>query len=280
MAKFFTVIVAAAILCSCNSLSSLLRDDEVVAKVGSNKLFKSELSGYIPEFATPEDSASLAMQYINNWATDLLYQSVAQEQLSKEEKDVTAELEDYRRSLLKYRYEQKYINERLDTLITESQIKQYYDAHQDDFKLERPILKVRFADIMNDSPFKSRLLDKMSGTENMQELDSLAKSVTLRYFDKSDTWLDAIALAKEFGTDYETMLSHLEGGYITYKPANRPDVLVAYVCDLQNDGMAPVDYCRENIKNLILSSRKHDLLSSLERDLLNNALSRKYFEIF
>jgi len=280
MAKFSAVLLAVAALCSCNMISSLTRGDEVVAKVGGNKLYRSELDKYIPRFAAPEDSADLAMLYINSWAADLLYQSVAQEQLSKEEKDVTAELEDYRRSLLKYRYEQKYVNERLDTLITETQLKEYYEAHPDDLQLERPILKVRFVNIMDDSPFKARLLKKMSGNEDLQDLDSLARSVALRYFDKSDTWIDALVLAREFGTDAGTMMSCLKDKYITYKPEGRADVFVAYVCDIMTQGPAPLDYCSDNIKDIILSSRKHELLNGLERDLLDNALSRKYFEIY
>ncbi|MCQ2183407.1 MAG: hypothetical protein MJY89_08425 [Bacteroidales bacterium] len=280
MAKFFAVVLMGMTLCSCNMVSSFFKDDEVVAKVGKTRLYRSELDKYIPSFSTPEDSASLAMQYINNWAADLLYQSVALEQLSKSEMDVTAELDDYRRSLLKYRYEQKYVNERLDTLITDSQIKSYYEAHPDNFKLERPILKVRFINIMDDSPFKSKLVKKLGDAENIQELDSLARMASLRYFDKSDTWLDAVVLAKEFGTDYTTMMSCLKDELITYKPEGRSDVYIAYVCDIQNGGIAPIEYCRDNIKDLILSTRKHELLNSLERDLLNNALSRKYFEIY
>jgi len=280
MDKFSAVLLVALTLCSCDTISSLIKDDDVVAKVGNNKLYRAELRQYIPEYSSPEDSANLAMLYINNWAADLLYQSVAQEQLSKDEMDVTAELEDYRRSLLKYRYEQKYVNERLDTLITEAQLKSYYEAHPEIFKLERPILKVRFVNIMDDSPFKARLLKKMSGNEDVQDLDSLARSVALRYFDKSDTWIDAMVLAREFGTDAETMMSCLKDKYITYKPEGRADVFVAYVCDIQTHGTAPIDYCGESIKDMILSSRKHDLLNGLERDLLNNALSRKYFEIY
>lgn len=280
MAKFFAVLLAVVSFCSCNPLSFFFKEDEVVAKVGKTKLLRSELNRYIPEYMTPEDSASLAMQYINNWATDLLYQSVALEQLSKNEKDVTAELEDYRRSLLKYRYEQKYVNERLDTLITENQIQAYYDSHAESFELERPILKVRFVNIMDDSPFKAKLLKKMGDIENTQELDSLAKSTSLRYVDKSDTWIDAIVLAKEFGTDCETLMSCLKDDFITYRPEGRPDVFIAYVCDIQSNGVAPVEYCNDSIRDLILSSRKHELLNSLERDLLSNALSRKYFEIY
>ena len=103
--------------------TSELFGDEVVARVGRHKLFRSELSGYIPTGASPEDSLALAQQYINSWAEELLFLDMADAQLSKEEKNVDRELEEYRRTLLKYRYEERYINERLDTLITDAEVR-------------------------------------------------------------------------------------------------------------------------------------------------------------
>ena len=80
---------------------------------------------------------------------------VAEKELSKSEKNVDKELEDYRRSLLKYRYEQKYVNQRLDTAVTDAQIEKYYEAHIETFKLSLPIAKARF-------------LDKLKGVEDPQ----------------------------------------------------------------------------------------------------------------
>lgn len=282
MGKFLPFLAAIAALCSCTTISSIVHEDEVVAKVGNYKLYKSELDKYVPEFVSPEDSANLAMQYINTWATDLLYEQVATEQLSKAEKDVTAELDDYRRSLLKFRYEQRYVNDRLDTLVTDQQIQTFYDAHKEQFQLDRPVLKVRFVDVMKDSPSRNNLLKLMSSDDydDIVAADSLARSAALRYFDSSDTWIDAIVLAKEFGVDYETMLKHMSGDFIKIEPEGRSDLLAAYVCDIQLFGDAPLDYCTETIRDLIISSRKHDLLNSLERDLLTNAISRKHFVIY
>ena len=71
----------------------------MVARVGNEKLYLSELSSYIPDTVSPEDSTNLAMQYITSWARDLLYLNLAENQLSKAEQEVSSELEDYRRSL-------------------------------------------------------------------------------------------------------------------------------------------------------------------------------------
>lgn len=282
MGKLLPYLAVLAVLCSCTTISTLVREDQVVARVGKVKLYKSELDRYIPEFVSSEDSANLAMQYINTWATELLHVTVAEEQLSKAEKDVTSELEDYRRSLLKYRYEQRYVNDRIDTLVTERQIQDYYALHQADFELARPVLKVRFVDVMKDSPFRDEILRMMSSSdyEDLAMADTLAHSAALRYFDSSDKWIDAAVLAKEFNVDYETMLSHLDGDFIKIEPAGRSELLAAYVCDIRSSGEAPIEYCSDTIRDLILSSRKHTLLSSLERDLLTNALSRKYLVIY
>ena len=282
MRKTFILVLLPLLLCSCNAISSLIHDDEVVARVGRTKLYKSEVERFIPNMIPAEDSIRLAEQYINTWAMDLLYLDVAETQLTKEELDVTADLEDFRRSLLKYRYEQRYINDRLDTLITEDQIRQYYTAHAEDFELKRPVLKVRFVDVMKDSPNIDAILKMMSSMEydDIQRADTLAKSTALRWFDSADTWMDAGELAKSFGLDWESMLSHLKGDMIRYEPEDRTDLMAAYVVEIQRKGTAPLEFVSERIRDILMSARKHDLMNSLERDLLQNALESKKFVIY
>ena len=282
MRNFLTLVLLPLLFVSCNAISSLVHDDQVVARVGQKKLYKSEVERFIPNMIPAEDSTRLAEQYINTWAMDLLYLDVAETQLSKEELDVTADLEDFRRSLLKYRYEQRYINDRLDTLITEDQIRQYYTAHADDFELKRPVLKVRFVDVMKDSPNFDAILKMMSSKEydDIQRADTLAKSTALRWFDSADTWMDAGELAKSFGLDWESMLSHLKGDMIRYEPEDRTDLMAAYVVEIQRKGTAPLEFVSERIRDILMSARKHDLMNSLERDLLQDALESKKFVIY
>lgn len=282
MRRLHLILIAMLGLSSCNAISSFIHDDQVVARVGKTKLYRSQVEMYIPDLVSPEDSANLAMQFINTWASELLYLQKAEEKLSKAEMDVTPELEEYRKSLLKYRFEQRFINERLDTLITDEQVLAYYKAHTDNFDLVRPILKVRFVDVMRNSPNKDLILKMMSSDEyeDFSLADSLAYSSALRYFDSSDTWMDAQAVAKEFSMGYEEMLSHLDGDFIKVEPEDRDDILVAYVCDIMKSGTAPVEFCASHIRDVILSDRKHSLVKSLEQDLLTDAIDRKHFVIY
>ena len=115
MRKALYILVFALLAFSCkmthqfsDAASELFRG-EAVAKVGNHKLYRNQLQSYIPTGVSPEDSASLAASYIKAWAEDLLLLDMAEEQLSKEDKDVSQDLEEYRRTLLKYRYQQLYI---------------------------------------------------------------------------------------------------------------------------------------------------------------------------
>ncbi|MBR1706906.1 MAG: hypothetical protein IJ721_09020 [Bacteroidales bacterium] len=262
--------------------ASELFGGEVVARVGEHRLYRSELEHYIPNGVTPEDSLGLAQQYIHSWAEDLILLDMAEAQLSKGEKDVTKELEEYRRTLLKYRYEQRYINERLDTLISDEEIRTYYTGNPDKFILDRPILKARFMVIPSDSRSLKEIRKKMSSddVQEVLEADSLAFTAAIRYVDSSDSWIDALSLAREFGTDYGSLVRSIKDRFIEM-PGMDGNLRIAYVVDIVREGQpAPLEYCTDRIRDIILSTRKHALVSGLERDLLEDARNKEKFVIY
>ena len=277
-----TVVGIVLLACaSCRTISSLIHDDQVVAKAGRYSLYKSDLDKVIPATASPQDSMALALQYINAWASDVVFLDLAESQLSKSDKDVSKELEEYRRSLLKYKYEQKYVNERLDTTVTADEIGEYYSTHKDQFVLETPIAKVRYMRISKDSPNLSVIKKKMASTvvEDLVEADSLAYFSADIYTDYSGQWISIVRLAQNFGMDYGILISKVKRSMIETSDASGK-LNVAYIVDYMGAGdVAPLDYCSEHIKDIIVSRRKHDLINDLERSLLDDARSKGKFEI-
>ena len=275
------MIVLPAVV-SCRAISSFLSNDEVVAKVGKEKLYRSDLEKVVPKGISPHDSSRLASQYIFSWASDRVYLTIAEQQLSKSEKDVARELEDYRKSLLKYRYEQLYVNERLDTAVSQDHLEEYYQSHQDRFVLQRPIVKARFLNISADSPNVGLLRRKMSSDEvnDLIEADSIAFSSAVRYTTWAEKWIDAATLAREYSADYTDILSKMNRGWIEVTDT-LGYVRLSYVHDMMNKGkIAPLEYCAEEIKDIIISTRRQNLVMNLERDLLNEALENGEFVIY
>ncbi|MGM9737603.1 MAG: hypothetical protein ACI3ZT_04220 [Candidatus Cryptobacteroides sp.] len=270
---------------SCETITSFVRglgSGPVVARVGTHKLYASELAAYIPDNASPEDSSRLALQYINTWASDLIFTDMADKELSKSEKNVDRELEDYRHSLLKYRYEQKYINQRLDTAVTQGQIEKYYEDHKETFKLQLPIAKAVYMSISAESPNLEIIKKKIRSDkpEARVEADSIAYSSAFRYVDFGNAWVDLVTLSRELGTDYGTALSMMKDGFVEV-PDGNGNLNIAYIYSLMRAGeTGPVEYYSERIKDIILSTRKQALLTGLERDLLENARNQENYVIY
>ena len=255
---------------------------EVVASVGKARLYRSELDKALPGGLSADDSTRLARQYINTWASDIIFLEVAEKQLSKEELDVTKELDDYRKSLLKYRYEQRYVNDRLDTLVTPDQIEEYYGQHPDKFVLQVPVVRADFLCIAPDSPslrdFRSSIVS--DDVAQMQLTDSLAWSSAIKYENFGGRWIDMTVLAREFGIDYVALMAFRKGDWIEYS-GDTGLLYLAYLRDFVPAGSpAPIEYATPLIRDILLSMRKRGLVSDLEQDLLKQARESGKFEIY
>ena len=255
---------------------------EVVARAGDHKLHRSQLESYIPAGVSPEDSARLASGYITAWAEDLLMMDMAEKQLSKKERDVTEELEEYRRNLLKYRYEQLYINQRLDTLVTDREIEQYYKDNPQKFRLDRPVVRARYMIIPANAKGLKVLRRRMASEEDdeVTEMEQITATAAIKYADQSDTWMDIISLAQELGTDYNTLLGAINNQWVEL-PDDSGNLRIAYITEMVREGKtAPLEYCRGRIRDLVLSARKHDLQNQLEQSLLEDARKNNKFVIY
>ncbi len=274
------VIVLSAVV-SCRTISSFFSSGEAVAEVGAEKLYRSELNKLIPKGISKEDSIRLARQYINTWALDQVFLNIAEEQLSKEEQDVTKELEDYRKSLLKYKYEQLYVNERLDTAVSDEMVEKYYEANKEKFILQRPVVKARYLRIAKDSPTLAKIRKKMSSDlpQDLVDADSLAYSSALKFSTWGNRWVDITTLALEFPMDHVTLTVSVRNKWV--ERVDTTGVMgLAYISEMIREGnVAPMEYCAPTIRDMIISTRKQNLITSLERDLLNDARQTGQFVI-
>ena len=276
------ILIVLPVLSSCRAISNFLRKDEVVAQVGKERLYRSDLDLVMPKGMSYDDSTRLARQYIDSWASDLVYLTIAEQQLSKAEKDVAKELEEYRKSLLKYRYEHLYVNERLDTAVSEDMVEEYYNAHKESFVLRIPLVKARYLCIHTDSPGLNQIRKKMGSslTEDVVEADSLAFSSAMEFTTWNDEWVDATVLAGKFDMSYDALLSSVKDKWVRVDDTLGVTDL-AYITDIMRKGEhAPIEYISPQIRDIIISARKQEMILSLERDLLKNARENGQFVIY
>ena len=276
------LVALAAVSCKLADTAAELFRGEVVARAGDHKLHRSQLESYIPQGVSAQDSAQLARQYIEAWAKDILMLDMASQQLSEEEKDVSQELEEYRRTLLKYRYEQLYIAQRLDTLVSAEELARFYRENPQKFVVDRPVVKARALVIPADSKSYKALRQLMASTEQADVMDAAKEAATaaIRFLDLADNWTDALALAREMGADYQKLFSRASTGYNEYTDEGGT-AYIAYVLDMVPEGKtAPQEFVNKRVRDIDLSDRKHKLENQLERSLLEDARANRKFVIY
>ncbi len=281
MNRIVLIIIAALLVGSC-TLYETVTKGEKVAQIGRAALYKTDIEKIIPKGIAPEDSTAIAGQYIDSWAIRQLMLQKAEEQLPKSEKDVAQLLEDYRMQLLIFRYENKFVEERLDTTVSVRERQEYYNAHPGSFEGKMGVFKGRLVQMQNSSPNLQimRKLAQGREIEDLEELEELAYNSAYKYSNYNNNWADLNILAKETGATLEELqqLMAKQKGVVEVKDSVYTNII--QVLDYVAPGeVTPFEYNSEKIKEIIISKRKQEILADLQRDILEDALNNNKLKI-
>lgn len=281
MNKFVCIITAALLVCSCTLYESITKGEKV-AQIGRAALYKTDLEKIIPKGIASQDSAVLVKQYIDSWAIKQLMLQKAEEQLPKEDKDVAQLLEDYRIQLLVFRYENKFVEERLDTIVKLSEREEYYNAHKGNFLGRNGVFKGRLVKMQNSSPNLQvmRKLAKGRDALALEELEELAYNSAYKYSNYNNNWVDLGIVAKDIGMPVAELQQVLDKQKEVAEVKDTVYTNILQVLDYVKPGdITPFEYNSEKIKEIIISRRKQELLLNLQRDILNDALNNNKLKI-
>lgn len=273
MKLFCALTVIMLLVSSCNVFQPT---QDVLASIGQDVLYRSEVEKLLPAGTSAEDSAYMVEMYVRNWALVRLKTLKAQEQLTPEERDISREVEDFRNNLLSFRYEKMFMESRIDTAVSRRQIEEFYEAHPQSFRYDYSVVKARFIVISKRSPYYSNIrnLYNTDDDEKLTELTEMSRSYAERYEDYGGKYVSIQRLARDIGlpsAELEAMSASL-GGYIL--EGEQKNTLLFLVERYAPQALTPVEYNEEKIKDAIISVRKQEILSKLERDLLNEALEK------
>lgn len=279
--KFFGIFILLVFtLAGCQEEKN--NNKEPIAKIHNKYLYLSDLKGVIPDEKSEEDSAHIAKNYINKWIKKQLLLEKAERNLSKERKDITKQIEDYRASLLIYRYQQELIDQKLDTVVTQEEIESYYNENSSNFILDKNLAKILYIKLSVNSPNLNnvRRWYKSNNEEDLEKLRDYSFQYAEKFDDFDNQWIDFDSFIKNLPLEVDqprrffrnnNILEEQEGNILHFIRIN----------DYKLKGAtAPLNYMREKIKNIIINKRKHQLLKQLENDIYNEALNRNEFVIY
>ena len=273
------ICFSALFLTACNLF---LAKDEPVAKVGERILTMKELSGYIPNYLDATDSALWADDYVKKWVQRELLLLKAEENLKPEQKDVNKELEEYRNSLLVYRYKNELVKGEMDTTVTESNIQKYFNEHRESFILNRNIVKAIYIKIpvQVSNPDNIKDLCMSDNKEKQAKLDEYCMSYAKAYDRFNDEWVAADMVLKNTPAEIKDQNQFLERNRFV-ESSDMNYYYIVCIRDYRLSGqVSPIEYVQNDIKNLILSKQKIEFLKQIEKDIYKEGVENNKVKLF
>lgn len=266
------------------SACSFFRDaqDEPIAEAFGKKLYISDVKDIFPEGVKPSDSLAILKGYIDSWTRKQILLSLAEENLSSSDMDVTQELDDYRSTLLINRYEQQYLNQKLDTNVTKEEIQKVYSANSQSFILPASIVKALYIKVKTASPYldKIRSLYKAQGESAMKELESVGRQAADNFDYFNDKWVFFNEILSELPTKPENADEFL----VKNPNFEQQDQDYTYFVSVRQyklkGSVSPFDYEMENIKGVILNKRRQELIESLEKGVFEKAKRQNKVKVY
>lgn len=283
MKRFSLIIVLLLLLSSCEFFGFKSGPKKTrVARVLEQELYASDLANVVPDGMSKKDSMVLAKAYINTWAKQQLMLHKSELNLSAQASDFEALVREYRESLFINAYKQGIVQEYLDTVVTSTEIENFYLNNEENFRLNENLVKFRLVSLESDRQdvkevekmFKRN--DSLS-KESLKELEmtfhiaELNEEIWIKY----DDLLRRIPVLKSI--DKKKFLK--KDGFFEIQDSLSLYLVRVKDVKLRGDN-APLVYIQPTIKRIILQQRKLELFRNLEQTLIDDAIKNNEYEIY
>lgn len=271
--KYFIYGLVLFIL-SCNNENTV---ENAAARVYDSYLSEDEIQEKMPESISREDSILFRNNFINAWATKELLLHKARINVNDENNEINELVANYRKELLIDKYKQAVLQQELDTLITEQNLEEFYEKNKSIYRLNEELVQIKYIHFSKDLNDKKELISlfKSKKEEDLEQLKN--KELEFNSYNFNDSIWVSLNLVKEklpFLSE-EQKIKKID---FFQKEDSLGVYLVAVKNVLFQNEIAPKSYVIPTIKQMILHNRKLELMKTIEKTIVNDAISNKQFE--
>lgn len=260
--------IAIVILSACQYSNK----EPLAARVGNHYLTVAELMEQIPDGLEPEDSITLAENFVDRWIKNKLNLAEAEEMLERSDLDVRDLLEDYRESLILHYFEEKVAKELVDSVVSNATISEYYDANKHEFILEDDLHSVWI--------IKSVELSKSEIRELKEDISEAKNTIEISLPDSSqieERWFTSEDLERLFDI-HDISSTFADESKVELIKSPNQFVFIKYRKKKEKGDIAPLDFVRNKIIEIVLEERKIEAISEVKNQIYREALQNNRFK--
>ncbi|KIX19710.1 hypothetical protein SY27_16740 [Flavobacterium sp. 316] len=280
--KLFQIIILVVLTTSCEYFKTP-KEPEAIARVGNDYLYKEDILNLIPKETSKNDSIAIIKAYIDRWATQKLLYKGAEINLSKDKTvEFDALIQQYKVDLYTKAYIEELVIRKIDTIITEEEIKQYYEKNKDFFKNSSELVKLRYINLVKENPKFEKIKAKFTSfaSKDKKELEELSIQFKSYAFNDS-VWVDVNQIYEKLPfINLENKQQYLSDGINYQYPDSSTVWLVKVKQVLPKNSTAPLQFLRPTIKQVIINNRKLELINTIEKEITNDAIKNNKYEIY
>jgi hypothetical protein len=254
---------------------------KAIAKVQDSYLYESDIVGVFKDKTTKQDSIILRRDFINNWVKEQLLFYKALANLTDQEKNKDEELNTYYHSLIKYEYEQKFIEQNLDKTVNDSEVVKYYNSNKDIFNVTRCLVKIVFFQVPLKAPDLKKAIKWFSSVTDKDQdlLHQYCMGNAIKYSLDLDKWfyfdeIVRIIPIKEF--DCINLRQNID-----FELTDSNFYYMFNFKEIRHEGTtSPLEFEKEKIRNILLHKRRIELIKKMEDKVFKEAMDKNYFKIY
>lgn len=270
------------VLFACNTKTTKDENRKALARVNTSYLYEDDIKDVVPYGTSEKDSLDLVKKYIDNWVRETLVIQKAESNLTEDQKDVEKQLQDYRNSLITFAYEKELVNQKLDTVITDAEIEEYYNNNKANFELKDNIIRVVYIKVNKTAPDMKKLQNwyKSDDPKDKELLTSYCHQFAANFYLDDNSWLFFDDLLKEIPIQTYNKELFLQNNRLV----EVSDSVYNYFVNIKGfqirNSISPISFEKENIRNIILNKRKLQLIAKMKEDVYTDAVNNSKFEIY
>ena len=196
MKKSYLIFFLFAFIIACSS--EKISEEKPIARVFNEYLYPSDLKDVLSGITSKQDSIDLVKSFTEKWAKKQVLLHLAEVNLDDEQMDVSRELDNYKTSLLIYKYQQSFISQKLDTVISDQEISEYFNTHPNEFFLEENIVKALYIELPKSAPNPEKIksLYTSKKEKDLKKLDDYCNKYAFKFDDFKENWVSFNSILK------------------------------------------------------------------------------------
>ena len=259
------------------------RPELYLARIQDNYLYFDDIKNTMPKNMSKEDSLIYIKNQVFKWAKNHILYEKALINLDKNEQEELLELvQSYKNDLLSHYYQEKIVKALMDTLILDNEIKNYYDKNKSNFKLNQDLIKGRYLKIKSDNYNINDVVKRFKrfNDNDVSFLDSISLQFTSFYFNDS-VWVNKKTFFNKLPEINIDIKSRIIKNSLFYQLEDSLELyLIKINKSIFRNDLAPIEFIRPTLKQVLLNKQKLEFISKFEKDLIEDAIQQKEFEFY